>query len=211
MSYTERLVSALESILSSVSPDAHGAAELLAREYGSVDRILSVDLQRLRGISGLGDTGATYLRLVSELISRRATDSFKFGQRHTDDEIDEFFKARLISRPNEAVVAMTFDSSGRAIAEDLVSEGVVNASELLPRKVAEVAVKRGAAFVMIAHNHPHGVAEFSDSDMLATMSVAHIVSTLGVKLLRHTVVAGNESASINLDELSQSDNYNCQK
>ena len=203
MTYNEKLVRTLAEIISSVIPDSETAARTLVLKYGTLDRIFAASQSALSELDSLGYAGASYLRLISELLARRNTDKFKFGIKHTDAEIDEYFVARLMPRSSEAVFVMSFDSFGRAIAADIVSEGVVNASELFPRRVAEAAVKRGAASIVIAHNHPHGVAEFSEADMISTVTVAHILTTAGVKLVRHVVTAGNSSLSINLDETAE--------
>ena len=206
MTYSEKLAALLTNILSAVIPNADVAAKAIVREYGALERIFSASSSALSAVEGVGSAGASYLHLVAELLSRRETDKFKFGIKHTDEQIEDYFKALLMTRSVEAVYAMSFDKSWRALSVDLISEGVVNASELLPRKVTEVAVKHGAAYVIIAHNHPHGEAVFSEADMMATVAVAHILSSVGTKLVRHIVTAGMSVSSVDLDKIAQNDN-----
>ena len=196
--YFKSISDALAKTLSYVSKeDAAGAAsELMFEKYGTLDRILSADANILACEEKIGAKNAHFVKLIASVISRAKTEEYKFGAKHTPEETDEYFKALLLPRSVECVYAMSFDAKGRAIACDLVSEGVVNSSELLPRKIVEIATRRRAVYMILAHNHPHGVANPSDDDISSTMSIARILSNLNIKLVRHIIVSGNHSASI---------------
>ena len=201
MSYFDNVRQALSAVLSPSVSDSEAAVAALLCRYGSPDRIFAVDINRLAEMKELGMTGALSVKLAAALITRSKTDGYKFGVRHTAEETDEYFVSLLMPYSVEAVYVMSFDSEGRAISADLVSSGVVNASEFLPRKVAEIAMKRKASFVVMAHNHPLGECKLSDDDMVSAVHIAQILSSIGVKLVRHIVVSGIRSLSeiINTD------------
>lgn len=196
--YFKSISDALAKTLSYVSKEdaAEAASELMFEKYGTLDRILSADANILACEEKIGAKNAHFVKLIASVISRAKTEEYKFGAKHTTEETDEYFKALLLPRSVECVYAMSFDAKGRAIACDLVSEGVVNSSELLPRKVVEIATRRRAVYMILAHNHPHGVANPSDDDISSTMSIARILSNLNIKLVRHIIVSGNHSASV---------------
>ena len=95
---------------------------------------------------------------------------------------------------------LSFDSRGRVKGCDLLGEGTVNASEVYPRKIAECAVRRGASSVILAHNHPSGVANASDDDISATLALFATLRSMGIRLYRHVVVAGRDHFVIEPDE-----------
>ena len=188
---------ALKKTLSFMNKDgAAKVTEHLFEKYGSLDRILSADMNVLTYDEAVGDKNAYFVKLMASVISRSETEQYKMGVKHTPEQTDEYFKALFLPCAVECVYAMSFDAKGRAISCDLVSEGVVNSSELLPRKIVEIATRRRAVSMILAHNHPHGVANPSDDDISATMSISRILSNLNVKLIRHVVVAGNAATSI---------------
>lgn len=195
--YFKCISDALAKTLSYVSKeDATAVSERMFEKYGTLGRILSSDINVLSYDEKIGEKNAYFVKLVSSVISRAKTEQYRFGIKHTPEETDEFFKALLLPRSVECVYVMSFDSKGRAIACDLVSEGVVNSSELLPRKIVEIATRRRVSYMILAHNHPHGVARASDDDVSATMSISRILSNLNVKLVRHVIVSGNDSSSV---------------
>ena len=194
----EYIIKSLERLLSYRvgNEEARNVAEHLFLKYGSLDRILSADVNILYEDEKVGGEAAFLIKLASSLISRAKTESYKFGIKHTPEETDRYFKALLLPRSVECVYAMSYDAKGRAVGADLLSEGVVNASEILPRKVIEAAKRRGAKYMILAHNHPHGTAEASEDDISSTMSIARILANSDVKLARHIIVSGTDVTSI---------------
>lgn len=199
MTYEEKLRSRLTEILRSVVDEPDMAAYELVNKFGTLDRIFSASLRALSEIEPLGSVGASYVKLLAEVISRGETDKFKFGIKHTDEQRDAYLRALLAPYDVEVVYIMCLDKSRRTIGVDLVSHGVVNASELLPRKIVEAVIRRGASYVVLAHNHPNGVARLSAADMEATVTVDRTLAASGIKLIRHVVTAGNTSDFFDLE------------
>lgn len=200
MDYRELTVSALERALSFAVKNPAAAAKELVGKYETVARIFSAEHRALAQIESLSEGGATFVKLLGEIISRRETDKYKFGAKHSPKETDEYFCALLLTRPVEVIYAMSFDKSGRAIGADLVGEGVINASGFLPRRLVEIAINRRAAYITLAHNHPQGRAKTSTEDRDACLRADSVLSSVGVKLARSIVVCGNELESIVVNE-----------
>ncbi len=196
--YFEAAADVLEKALSYVKKNGTEAqiSKYALEKYGSLAGVFCTDINMLSSDENIGAEAAFFIKLAAEVVSRAATDEYKFGVRHTPRETDEYLKALLFSRSIECVYAISFDKKGRAIACDLVSEGVVNSSEILPRKIVEIAKRRAAAYMILSHNHPKGRARPSNDDMSTTLALSRILTNSGISLVRHVVVSGNDAYSI---------------
>lgn len=175
-------------------------ADVLLRRYGGMSGIAAADYGELAATDGVGESGALLLRLVAELSARSVTDRFKLGRVHSEAEIIEYFKAVFVPRTNETVYVMLLDGAGRVTFSEFMGEGTVNSTSILPRKLLELAVRHGAAGVIIAHNHPSGYARPSVEDIELTELLKRMFRDSGRQLVAHYIIAGNECASIDLDE-----------
>ena len=163
-------------------------------KYITIENLISADIRVLT--SDVGSKTALALKLFAYVLSRRVTDRFEFGVRHGMDEVIDYFKALYIGVPTETVYMMAFDGGGCPICCELVSEGIVNASEILPKKLIHTALSVSARSVVIAHNHPFGTAEPSDDDISFTAGVATALELSKINLICHIVVAGQTASVI---------------
>ncbi len=163
-------------------------AHKLLTKYLTIENALSADENEL--ISCVGESCAAFLKLAAAIISRRKTDAFAFGKRHTKAEIADYFKALFLGFAVETVYAMTFDERGRAVSCEQVSSGIVNVSEIIPRRLVEIAYRANAKAIVIAHNHPRGKARPSDEDVAQTNMLAKMLFEAGVELREHYIIAG---------------------
>ena len=186
----------LKELLSFVSKDSAMLLDTLAERYGGFRGITEADMDGIADTLGGDFKSAFYIKLCMALVSRRGCDRFKFGKKHSDAEISEYLKYLFFGLADETVYFLSFDSSGRTVSCDRVGEGTVNISNVLPRKVLDVARKRGAARVALAHNHPGGYAKASEDDVSTTVILSGILESSGIELTAHYVVSGAECARI---------------
>ncbi len=163
------------------------ARRLLGRYY-TIENVLCADILALEELSNANT--ATALKLFAYVTSRRVTDGFLWGRRHTLSELADYLKALYIGVPNETVYAILFDKQWRATSCEFVSEGTVSASELLPRKLIQIAVTAGAASVAISHNHPMGNPSPSREDVDMTSNIESVLAISRLGFVCHFVVAG---------------------
>lgn len=179
-------------------PSSDGSeADRLSAYFGSLDTLLSQSIESLCDI--VGERGAVLLKLVAVLTSRAVCDGYTFGVRHTDEETIRYLHALMRGASVETVYLLSYDERGRVKACDHIGEGTVNASEVCQRRVAEVAVRRSASYVVLAHNHPLGAAQPSDDDVSATASLFATCRAVGVRLHRHIIVAGHDHCVLEMD------------
>lgn len=163
-------------------------ADMLLAKYMTVENILTAGINELA--LSVDERTALYLKLLAFITSRRETDLFSFGKRHSRTEIAEYFKALFVGESVEKIYIMTFDSKDRAIGCELLGSGTVNSSDVLPRKAIEAAISVSASSVCLAHNHPFGTTVASGDDMNLTKILDSLFTSCEIKLLDHFIVAG---------------------
>jgi DNA repair protein RadC len=186
----------LEEILSYVSKNPTKKAEEICEKYGTYLGIAESTEEALSDSLGGNVQIAFYLKLCAAISSRRKSDGFAFGKRHTESEIKEYLSALLFGMPEETVYMLSLDSAGRCVGADRVGEGIVNFSSVLPRKVVDAARRRGARSVIIAHNHPGARLSPSVNDISATESLTEFLRSAEITLEKSYIVSGMECVEV---------------
>ena len=189
-------VKELEELLSHGVKNAAEKALLLARRYDSMLAIAEADSYELAEVMKGDKNAALYLKLATALTGRRICDGFKMPKKHTEEEICEFLVALFYGRAVETVYAILIDEKGRCVSVDTVGSGTINYSSIIPRRIIEVAKANKATSVIVAHNHPGGVAVPSNDDIAAQRMLANMLLNSGLTLEAGFVVAGAECQRI---------------
>ena len=137
-----------------------------------------------------------FIKLLFSLNSRRICDLFKFGKSYSEEALKRYLSALFLPLSTECLYLLSFDGAGRIISSDFISEGSVNALGIVPRRLLDAAVKRGARAVIIAHNHPSGYSVPSEDDREATARIREVFSSVGIDLINHYVVSSGGAAAI---------------
>lgn len=98
-----------------------------------------------------------------------------------------FTKVDAIDRDKEHFFCFLLDSRNRVQVADLISVGILNASLAHPREVYTRAVLHRCISVVVAHNHPSGNPEPSDSDIEITHKLVSAGHILGIELMDHII------------------------
>lgn len=183
-------------LLSGVAKNPQDAVDKLARRYGSFVAIAEASPEEISAALDGDMTTSLYIKIAVATASRRKCDLFKLGKHHTDEEIAEYFKALFFGLSVETVYILTLDGADRVIACDKAGEGTVNNSNVIPRRLLEIAKRRGARSIIIAHNHPGGVATPSEEDTLATSYLRELFVSSGISVASHYIVAGSDCTKI---------------
>ena len=174
--------------------DTKPIAKDLLSKFKTLTGVFSAEPEELREIKGIGEKTAVYLKLLNDTLG------FVFEERARNEEIEftetaqlfEYFKGTIGNKKNEVMRVLYLDSQNRLIYAENLSEGTVAEAVVLPRKIVEGALKYRAISVIIAHNHPGGVAEPSDNDDKITEEIKKALQTVGISLQDHLVIAGDE-------------------
>ena len=136
------------------------------------------------------------LRAVAELMRRAELEPLTQGSALlSPDSVRRFLQLWLHDRPVECFVGVFLDSQHLVIAARELFRGTLAQTAVYPREVARQALRLNAAAIILAHNHPSGVAEPSAADRLLTDALRSALGQLDIPVLDHLIVAGNHCVS----------------
>lgn len=164
------------------------AAQVLAK-FGGLGGLLRAERDALRTVKGLGPAKCAELQAVLEL-ARRAL-AMELAQRPVFDSpqsVRDYLKLQLGELAHEVFAVLFLDAQHRLIAYEPMFRGTLTQTSVYPREVLKRALALNAAAVILAHNHPSGVAEPSRADEFLTQSLKSALAMVDVRVLDHMVV-----------------------
>ena len=139
---------------------------------------------------GIGEHSAFLFKLACETLRRYAKDTLLVAPTYrTLSAVSEYLCRKFIGQSTECVYLMLLNNRLSLIDCCKISEGTVNNSIVPIRKITEKMILRKASVVVLAHNHPNGIAIPSQSDLDVTAQIASMFNMMGVQLLEHLIVA----------------------
>lgn len=111
------------------------------------------------------------------------------------DILFEQLKKRIKHRYREQFFVCSLDTRNKLIAIDLLSLGTLTASLVHPRETFEVAIKRHAAKIILAHNHPSGETDPSEDDLKITKRLVDAGKIMGIEVLDHLIITQTQYLS----------------
>ena len=192
-------IQALELLLFYAVPrqDTNPIAHDLLDRFGTLDKVLDAPTEKLKEVKGMGEHAATLLKL--SLAMGRCYDVSKAkGETilNTIDDCANYLKPFFRNRRNETVFLLSLDAKLKVLDCREVGEGSVNYASVSVRRVAEMALASGASSVVLAHNHPSGIAVPSTDDIQTTRRVAAALSAVEIALADHIIVAEDDYVSM---------------
>ena len=137
-------------------------------------------------------TGDEVLSAARQVIGRRV----RRGTCLTSPQVvRDYLRTKLAELPHEVFVTLLLDSQNRLVQYLELFRGTLTQTSVYPREVVKAALAHNAASMILAHNHPSGVAEPSRADELLTQSLKHALALIDVRVLDHFIVAGAETVS----------------
>ena len=172
-------------------------AQTLLQRFGGLAGLLQATPAQLAAVKGLGPAKRAELLAVFEL-ARRAL-SQRLRERPVLDSpqaVAELLRLQLADRGHEVFAVLFLDAQHRLIALEELFRGTLQETSVYPREVALRALHHGAASVILAHNHPSGVAEPSAADAALTQRLQAALALLDVRVLDHLVVTRSGCTSL---------------
>lgn len=177
--------------------DVNEQAHALIDRFGSVAGVLDADVKGISAVKGVGEKAAHFLKMLPEVFRRYEVNKCDTAEPYnTVAKIGDFLHAKYTGVTVERVYLILLDNSMKMTACVSLCEGSVNCSTVTVRKIAELALFNHAAAVVLAHNHPRGLAIPSGSDIEVTQTVESALETVSVPLLEHIIVTENSYAPI---------------
>lgn len=165
-------------------------------QFGSLRGLLDAGPERLTALPGLGPAKYAELQAALELGHRHLASTL---ERHdvmsSPEATRRFLSQRLRGLRREVFAVLFLDSQHRLIAFEELFQGTLDSCSVHPRQVVERALTLNAAALILAHNHPSGVAEPSAADRHITERLRQALDLVEVRVLDHFVVGEGRAAS----------------
>ena len=169
--------------------DTNEIAHRLLQKFDSLQNVFSAPLEELSKVDGVGESAALFLTLLPQVQKRAMRSGGKERVLNSVDKCGRYFL--------ELLYQACLDGKGKLLSCKKLSQGSADCTALSVRQVVENALLSGASAVVLAHNHPSGVALPSESDRAVTLWVRDALKTMDIRLLDHIIVADNDFVSMN--------------
>ena len=189
----------LEALLffSIARKDTNDTAHSLIERFGSLASVFAADRDELITVKDIGDVSADLIKLVSSITRRIAMEDVSPRDSYNSiSKIVKYLSNLYMGVAVERVYMMLFDNSLHLLDCVHVGDGTINTFVMQPGIMAKKALYRNASSVVIAHNHPHGLAIPSPEDIVATRKLYATFDLIGVQLLEHIIIAGQQYTPI---------------
>ena len=190
---------ALELLLYYALPrkDTNPIAHALMERYGSLAAVLNAPVEDLKVVEGIGESAAILLKLVPQITKKaRIAEAEKETVLTTVSRVGAYLLERYEGETHEVIYQLCLDRKGRLLACKRLHEGSVSGAELDVRRIVENAILTKASGVILAHNHPSGIALPSAEDIAATTRAKEALKTIAVELVDHIIVADGDFVSM---------------
>ena len=176
--------------------DTNPIAHDLLNKFGSLRNVLEAPVEQLMTVHKIGEHAAILLSLVKGIARKYMISGDSEAPLNTMADCGTYLVNRFLGRRDEVVMLLCLDAKRAPLCCRIVSEGSVNAAEISTRKVVEAALAVNATSVILAHNHPSGIAVPSMQDIVTTRRMGAALSAVDIILEDHFVVADQDYVSL---------------
>ena len=173
------------------------AAARLMRRFGNLRSLLQAPADELMACPGIGRGRLGILRAVPELARRYYSESLPCGEAiRSPSDTATFLQARMRHLDHELFCCLFLDNRHRVLGFVELFRGTIDGTSVYPREVVKEALGINAAAVILAHNHPSGVAEPSQADERITKRLKSALELVDIRLLDHLIIGDGPATSL---------------
>ena len=166
-------------------------------EAGGLRAVLNLSPNDFCQFKGLGTAKYVQFQAGLELGRRYLMEKLQKGEALTSPQVSRDYLSLLLrDKPYESFFVMFLDAKHRVIHHQELFRGTIDNANVPIREVVKEALKYNAAAMIVAHNHPSGVAEPSVADKRLTETLYLALGMVGIKLLDHFIVGDSEVVSL---------------
>lgn len=177
--------------------DTNVIAHRLLDRFGSLSRVLDASVEELCKVEGVGQNAAIYLHLIIQAGRCYQRDRAELNMDFTTLEgCAKYLVPFFFGQTKEVVYLLCLDSKCKLLCCKKIAEGGVNSTEISTRKILETVLSVKASSVLLAHNHPDGMAIPSAEDVSTTMNVIAALQAVDVQFVDHLVVCNDDFVSM---------------
>lgn len=177
------------------------SAVQLARDilgaFDSLRKLIAADRMRFCAHPGLGLARFAELQAAVEIARRQLAETLRTGPSLASPRATrDYLIARLRDLEHEVFCCLYLDNRHRLIQFEELFRGTIDGASVHPREIVKQALRRNCAAVIVAHNHPSGIAEPSRADEQITLRVKDALALVDIRLLDHIIVGDGASVSL---------------
>ena len=148
-------------------------------------------------VKGVGESTAILISMVPQMARKYLEDKAdSVNVMGGCSDIGAYLLPKFVGRTNEELMMVSIDNKNKIISCSVVAEGTVDSAKVSRRRVMEEAMKVNATRVILAHNHPRGVAVPSSEDVVMTREIGKLFAQVGIELVDHIIIADDDYVSM---------------
>lgn len=177
--------------------DTNGLAHELLNSFGSIAGVLDAPVEQLVKFKGITESNVVLLKLILPIARLYKISQHQKGLGFKDaDEVGGFLLDRFFGITEERLAILSLNDAASVLSFDFVAYGDIGSVGVSTRQIIELVLKTGASCIVMAHNHPRGVALPSSADEEITETVGAALGHIGVKLIDHIIIAEDDYVSM---------------
>lgn len=177
--------------------DTNPIAHRLINRFGSLNGVFSASKEELMSVEGVGEVTAALISLYVPLTRRVILDRLKeTDELHSSEDIGSYVLGHYSFCKDEYVSLLCLRPNGKIAAFEKIADGDITGVGVSARKILEIAIKYDSSIVILAHNHPSGIALPSAIDVEVTKGLVEALRQVGVHLADHVILTDNDYVSM---------------
>lgn len=187
----------LELLLRFATEQPRTVAEALLQHFSGIADVMEAEPADLAQVDGVNEEAVLLLRLVPELqrhyLLARTTEETRLL---SSADFGHYLLPRFFGARDEMVYLLCLDGAGKVLSCNLLGHGSVNSANVPMRRLIQEALRANASGVVLAHNHPSGIALPSREDVEVTVRLRTALDVMEIALVDHLVIADNDFVSM---------------
>lgn len=177
--------------------DTNELAHALMSRFGSISGVLDASYKDLIKVPGISENTATLITMIPQLANVYLNDRNDPGLiLDSVEKLGLFLLKKYVGATNERIYLLCLDNKFKLLNCILMGEGSVTKVGLNPRRILEHAIQCSATSIVLAHNHPQGLALPSDADVFMTQKLKQMADIMEITLFDHIIVAEDDFVSL---------------
>ena len=176
--------------------NTNNIAHELVSKFKNLAGILEADENALKEVRGISNNSALFFKILADAVKLynldKARNNGGNSKAYYEDYLVRYYKTETL----EKVLLITLNAKMGVISEDIICVGSVNSTKVDMNKMLKITLNANASGVILAHNHPSGIAYPSPDDIETTKRIMLVFNEVNVNFIDHYVIAGNQIASV---------------
>lgn len=170
--------------------DCKQIAKEAIKGFKGLRGVLDASLDDLQTLKGIGPYNAFGIKLFQAISERYANEKIPSKiSLSSPKEVAEYLKEKIGREKKEHFISVLLDAQSYLISINEISIGILNSTLVHPREVFEPAIRKLAAKIILAHNHPSGDLEPSIEDLKLTQRLVSVSELVGIHILDHLIIS----------------------